>query len=148
MIDPSILIVAIAVLGLLAAASVRRIPEGQVYSLRRIGRPSPRLLMPGVHWIWPLAERIAHKISLGGHTLGVDGPDGQHAHIYWQVLDPVQAAAIIGDAERLIGTELHTMWTHTPSETQPQRGHHFKHMLNAQLRPRGLLVTRVDLGSR
>lgn len=148
MIDLSTIIAIVAILAVLAAMSVRRIPEGHVYTLRRLGRPASRLLMPGVHMVWPLLERIAHKISLGGRTLSLQGPDTQPARVYWQVLDPARAEAVIERADALIGDELNGLWPRFVDIDTPLRCQQLKQQLNMSLRPRGLMITRVDLDQR
>ena len=55
----------------MAISSIKRIPEGQVYTLRRLGKPAG-ILTAGTHVVVPLVERIAHKISITGYTLAVD----------------------------------------------------------------------------
>ena len=81
-------------LGVLAVASIRRIPEGQVYTLRRLGGQT-RVMHSGMHFMLPLLERVAHKISLTGSNVPVDGlvaEDRQYRGIvYFHVLDPARA---------------------------------------------------------
>ncbi|HET7300446.1 MAG TPA: SPFH domain-containing protein, partial [Oleiagrimonas sp.] len=89
------------------AMSLKRIPEGQVYTLRRRRHAPPELLTPGTHWIVPLRDHIAHKISLTGRTLRLDdtSDDGRihvQGTVYWQVLDPERADAVIDQADALI----------------------------------------------
>lgn len=136
---------------LLLAGAVRRIPEGQVYSLYRFGRPT-RMLDAGIHMVWPLVDRVAHKISLSGRILELDSDDGgDHtavATVYWQVLEPDRADAVIDQAEqRLRRTALQACADDSPrgDESAVARAARIKHALNADLRPQGILVTRVDL---
>lgn len=138
---------------LLVAASVKRIPEGHVYSLRRWGNPQPRLLLPGVHLIVPLLERIAHKISLGGHTLRLDetlsdqagkAPRSVRGAVYWQVLNPEHAEAVIEHVDDLIRRcAVQALSTGPLADTSHNAM--LKQVLNEQLRQSGMLVTRVDL---
>ena len=44
----------------LAILSLKRIPEGQAYTIYRFGRYR-RTLDSGLHWIVPLIERVAHR---------------------------------------------------------------------------------------
>ena len=53
----------LAVIVVLAAACIKRIPEGQVYTLRRLGKPAGTLT-PGMHVVVPLIERIADELGL------------------------------------------------------------------------------------
>src|SRR5690348_18440580 len=93
-----------------AALSIKRIPEGQVYTLRRLGKPAG-ILTAGTHVVVPLVERIAHKISITGYTLAVDErmepphPAVQtlRGRIWWQVLDPERADTVIRSEERRVG---------------------------------------------
>ncbi|HEX7342374.1 MAG TPA: hypothetical protein VF269_08895 [Rhodanobacteraceae bacterium] len=131
------------------ALACKRIPEGQVYTLHRRHQAEPQLLTPGTHWIVPLRDRIAHKISLTGRALRLDETldDGCRAQgtVYWQVLDPERADAVIDHAETLVRE--HTL-EGLRSETTPDaivRSVHIKNQLNDALRPQGMLVTRVDV---
>ncbi len=142
-------IAAIGLIGITTAvviASVKHIPEGQVYTLHRIGRSTPRLLLPGTHLIVPLMERIARKISLGGRTLRLQAEGTTPAGtVLWQVLDAVRADTIIDHAEQSIRDYIKVHIRDVDNETARERDVRLKTLLNAELRPQGLLVTRVDL---
>jgi regulator of protease activity HflC (stomatin/prohibitin superfamily) len=147
MLSPLIL-VTLCVLAAAAVASVRRIPEGQVLSLRRPGG-QVRILGSGTHLVFPLVERVAHRINLAGNRVAFTTAVGDrdcHASVYYQVLDPERAEAVIDGvdawfrsrgAERLAEPEL------PPS--LGERRLWLKRALNAEAADRGLMVTRVDL---
>ncbi|HET7267985.1 MAG TPA: hypothetical protein VFJ15_07745 [Oleiagrimonas sp.] len=124
------------------AMSIKRIPEGCVYTLHRRRGKAMQLLAPGTHWIVPLRDHIAHKISLTGRTLHLDDVLGDQRHIrgtvYWQVLDPERADAIIDHADTLIREQLVDGLAETGDAAR------LKVRLNDTLRAQGLLVTRVD----
>jgi regulator of protease activity HflC (stomatin/prohibitin superfamily) len=148
----SILITATLALAALAAASVKRIPEGQVYSLRRLGKPAG-LLTAGTHVVMPLIERIVHKINLGGQALRfedrVDSAHDVRGTVYWQVLEPERADAVIDHADELIRERvLHALHdARSNAETADRRavGAQLKQLMNGVLRDSGMLVTRVEL---
>lgn len=146
----SLLLVAI-----LATLAIKRIPEGQVHSLYRFGRPL-RMLAPGIHVVLPLVDRVAHKISLNGHALRLAESvalDAAGTHrveglVYWQVLEPERADEVIDDAENLILRNALDALRDAPelaAEAVATRNARLKQALNQHLRPRGMLVTRVDL---
>lgn len=133
----------------LGLASVRRIPEGKVYSLRRLGGQT-RIVGAGTRFLVPLVERVAHKISLTGSALAIDGNfasgERYRGALYFQVLDPERADRIIETvdallrdraASRLAGNDV-------PADAAQRRGW-LKQALNDEVRERGLIVTRVDL---
>ena len=60
MLLPLLWMLCIAAVVALAASSVLRIPEGQVYALRRLGGHMRRV-GPGTHFVLPLVERIARR---------------------------------------------------------------------------------------
>lgn len=153
MLTPVIILCTLGVASLLVAASIKRIPEGHVYTLRRWGSPQSRLLPAGVHWVLPLIERIAHKISLGGRTLNLDEQVATDANVrahvvraavYWQVLEPQRAEAVIDHVDELI-RRCTLQALATSHYSAGPRNNRLKQALNDALRERGMLVTRVDL---
>lgn len=156
MIPALTILLIVTTLALLAWLSVKRIPEGQVYTLRRLGKPAGTLTA-GTHLVVPLIERIAHKISITGYTLAVDermDPETADAHslrgrVWWQVLDPERADAVIDRADDLIRLRLRDAVRHADDTSEDQdlrsRNQRIKQTLNGSLRERGVLVTRVEL---
>src|SRR5699024_7169220 len=105
----------------------------------------------GTHLIMPLRDRIGHKISLTGRTLKLETALGDatqtrlHGTIYWQVLDPQTADAVIDQAEHLIRQGALGAVQPRPAAGGTTHNKRLKQQLNATLRPQGMLVTRVDL---
>lgn len=149
MLSPMI-IVAVCVLAVAAVASIRRIPEGQVVSLRRPGG-HVRILGSGTHLVVPLVERVAHRINLTGNTLEFEASiEGQACRgtVYYQVLDPQRAEAVIDDVDAWLHS---TSASHLSDPSLPasrsERRLWLKRALNGEAADRGLLVTRVDLST-
>lgn len=140
--SPVILFATVAALATLGSASVRRIPEGQVYALRRPGGHM-RLLGAGIHFILPLIERVAHKVSLAGSAVTVDTDGLPRAVVYFQLLDPARAGSAIGAVPTLVANRTRQLLR----EEQPAAGNaaRLKQRLNEALHDSGLLVARVDL---
>ena len=69
MLNPMYLVLVAAIIVVLA--SVRRIPEGHAYTLRRVGGHM-RTVGSGVHIVLPVLERVAHRIRLLGNVVDVD----------------------------------------------------------------------------
>jgi regulator of protease activity HflC (stomatin/prohibitin superfamily) len=145
-------IMALGAFAVLILASVRRIPEGQAYTLRRFGHPS-RVLGAGFHLIMPLIDRIGHKISLAGNVIefragktATDSTPGTEGSLYYQVLDAERADAVIDDVEALLRRKTLNLIAQSPAANDSaQRDAHIKNELNSALRDRGILVTRVQL---
>lgn len=138
----SILIATLVAASALAVASLRKVPEGQVYSVRRPGR-SPRLLTAGTHLVLPLIDRVTHKIDLGGQVLRFDG-----GTVYWQVLEPEVVDEVIDEAPEMIRRNVVAALRDTATAHPADRravGTQLKHAVNGSLRARGMLVTRVEL---
>lgn len=135
---------------LLIMASVRYVPAGHVYSLRRMDG-HVRLVGSGTHLVVPLVERVAHKISLAGAAVPVEdfsiGGRPQRAVVYFQVLDPQRADLVIEDVENLLRVATHRLAAATAlPEGAEARRQWLKQGLNAELRDSsGLLIARVDL---
>ncbi|MGH8117313.1 MAG: SPFH domain-containing protein [Rhodanobacteraceae bacterium] len=151
----SLALVLIPLVVVTVALSIRRIPEGQVYTLRRLGKPAGTLTA-GTHLVVPLVERIAHKISITGYTLAVDERVASDAaaaatmrgRVWWQVLDPERADAVIDRADDMIRRKLRdAVQRGDAGERQDARSRNqrIKQTLNGSLRERGVLVTRVEL---
>ena len=135
----------------LAASCVRRIPEGQVYSLRRFGGHT-RFVGAGMHFLLPFFERVSHKMSLTGSSIEVAGTlsngENYEASVYYQVLDPQRADQVIDCVDALLCDQATTLLAgdSVPQETADRRLW-LKQGLNFEVRDRGLLVTRIDLRS-
>ena len=133
----------------LAASAVRHVPSGQVYSLYRRGKPL-RLLEPGTHWVLPGVDRIGHRIDLGGQVLRFEEVQDDAEHelrgtVYWQVLEPERADAVIDQAPQLIRrSALDALRGHDDGDRRVL-GARLKQALNGMLRERGVMVTRVEL---
>ncbi|MBX3688771.1 hypothetical protein [Dokdonella sp.] len=149
MFSPLVWMLCIAVGLVLLAASVLRIPEGQIVALRRIGGHE-RHIGPGMHLMLPLLERVARKISLAGTTLRIDDleRDGSalQATIYFQVLDPERADRLLDDTGSVLRARTRELVAASefPASTQERAGW-LKRGLNERLRECGLIVARVDL---
>ncbi len=141
----------VASLAVLIASAVRHVPEGQVYSLYRRGKPV-RLLQAGTHLVLPLLDRVTHKIDLAGQTLRLEYPQA-NAHdvrgtVYWQVLEPERADAVFEQVDQLIRRGAQEALRSEPAAEQVDRrdlGVRVKQSLNHVLRERGMMVTRVEL---
>ena len=146
----------LALIAVVAMLSIKRIPEGQVYTLRRLGKPAGTLTA-GTHLVVPGIERVAHKISITGYTLAVDERlEAENAEtralrgrVWWQVLDPERADAVIDRADEMIRRRLRdAMQGAEDANVEPDtraRNQRIKQTLNGSLRERGVLVTRVEL---
>lgn len=135
----------------LVAVCVRRIPEGQVYSLRRLGGQT-RFVGAGTHLILPLIERISHRMSLNGSRIELSAPlcSGEHcpASLYFQVLDPQRADHFIESVDGLLRDRAsHLLASESAPADLAERRLWLKQSLNSEFRERGLLVTRIDLRS-
>lgn len=145
-------IVVMALLGatvLLFAVSIKRIPEGQAYTLRRVDGHM-RTIGAGMHLVLPLIERVAHKIRLFGNVVdvgevAVPGLGAVRGRIYYQVLDAARADAIIDEVGARLRERLPELVAAAPAQEAGERNRHLKSELNRHLRERGVLVTRVQL---
>ena len=150
MLSPMIMMALVAI-AVLVFASIRRIPEGQVYTLRRVGGHT-RVMHSGMHFMLPLVERVAHKISLTGSNVPVDGLVAADQHyrgiVYFQVLDPARADRVIDGIDGLLQERTRSLFADASMpESSDGRRQWLKQSLNSDIRDRGLLVTRVDLAA-
>ena len=137
------------VLTVYAAACVRWIPEGQVYSLRRFGGHT-RFVGAGMRFMLPLIERVSHKMSLTGSHVEVSAAlrTGEDclASVYFQILEPQRADTVIESVDAILRERAADL---LGSDSMPDDLHErrlwLKQNLNTEMRERGLLVTRIDL---
>lgn len=135
----------------LSASAIRRVPTGQVVSVYRHGKPR-RLLQAGTHVLVPGLDRIGHRIDLGGQVLRFQEPmpDAHDVRgtVYWQVLEPERADAVIEEADQLIRGGALAALREEPAVVEADRrdlGARLKQAMNKALRERGVMVTRVEL---
>lgn len=136
----------IVIVAALLASAVRRVPAGRVYSVYRRGK-QVRVLDAGVHLIQPWRDHVRHKIDLAGQTLHLEEPP-LRATVYWQVLEPERVDAVIDNVEELIrrGAQEVLREPAPVGAADPHAaGARVKQTLNGTLRPRGMMVTRVEL---
>lgn len=149
MLTPTVVFVLIG-LTLAALACVRRIPEGQAYTLRRVGGHM-RTIGAGTHLVLPLLERVAHRIRLLGNVVDLDRLPGTESgracggQIYFQVLDAGRADSVIDGVDGLVRGCLAAVPDSAAGEDPVARNQRVKLELNRQLRERGILITRVQL---
>lgn len=128
---------------------LRRIPEGQAYTLRRVDGHL-RTVGAGVHLVLPLVERVTHKIRLLGNVVDIAAPaaDGDlRGRVYFQVLDARRADAVIDGIADLVRARTPALVAQDSAANDAvAQSAHLKAELNRELNPRGVLVTRVQLG--
>ena len=153
MLTSNMILTLLVAFGALVFTSVKRIPEGHAYTLRRFGGRM-RTIGAGVHVVLPLIERVAHKINLLGNVVEVTVPAaaGQTAmlrgRVYFQVMDAQRADAVIDQIPELLRQRIPELAAGTCIEEDlAERTQHLKAELNNDLCARGLLVTRVQLAA-
>jgi regulator of protease activity HflC (stomatin/prohibitin superfamily) len=150
MLSPIVFLALLCAFAALTFASVKRIPEGHAYTLRRIGGHM-RTLGAGTHLVLPLIERVAHKITLLGNVveIAVQTPAGAatslRGRVYFQVLDAQRADEVIDDMADLLRRRIPELAGNDTQEDLSARNQRLKVELNRDLRDRGLLITRVQL---
>jgi regulator of protease activity HflC (stomatin/prohibitin superfamily) len=149
MFSPIVFLALLCAFAALTFASVKRIPEGHAYTLRRVGGHM-RTLGAGTHLVLPLIERVAHKITLLGNVveIAVQTPAGASSlrgRVYFQVLDAQRADDVIDGVADLLRRRIPELAGNDPQEDLSARNLRLKVELNRDLRDRGLLITRVQL---
>ena len=130
----------------LIAMSVRRIPEGHAYTLRRVGGQL-RTVGAGLHLVMPLVERVAHKIRLLNNVVDVQ-TSALNGRVYFQVLDAERADAVIDAMADMLRQRIPELAASTcTEEDNAARNLHLKTELNRDFGERGVLITRVQLSS-
>jgi len=95
-------------------------------------------------------ERVAHEISLTGSALAFEGTaasgESCRGALYFQVIDPARADGIIETVDALLRERALSRLADADLPADPTECRRWlKQALNADVRERGLLVTRVDL---
>ena len=138
----------------LVIVSLKRVPEGHAYTIHRFGHYR-RTLGAGLHWVLPLIERVAHRVSLAGRALTLsrqplgDGRGVLQGKVYYQVLDAARADAeadhlddvVLDSLQRALRDAAALAERATPGELNST----LKPALNAELRLHGIVVTRCQL---
>lgn len=139
----------VAALALLATVSLKRIPDGQVHTFRRIGGHT-RVLGSGRHWVLPLLDRVTHRFNLTGNTLAFESQAGNGERVggtlHYQVLEPERADAVIAHIGELMRARVDTaLAARDMPNDGAERRQWLKQAVNEDLRPCGLIITRIDL---
>ncbi|HRQ66682.1 MAG TPA: SPFH domain-containing protein [Xanthomonadaceae bacterium] len=165
----SLPVVALALLLLLmggaAFASVRRIPQGHVFTVHRFGR-FRRTLSPGLHFLLPLFDRVVHRVNLIGHVIEFRrrviacadmAPLEVEGALYYQILDPSRAGAALDSIDDLVVAETAEAMAGLAARHEAQEmldsgrealNSRLKAEANTRLKRHGVLVTRCQLNLR
>lgn len=138
--------------GCLALFSLKRIPAGQAYTVHRFGRYC-RTLSSGVHWILPLVERVAHRVSLTGRALRIEpqalAAGGANAAVrgtvWYQVLDPERVDSEFDHLDDVVLTEVRSALRRlddSESAGACSLNDALKLEANGELRQHGVVITR------
>jgi len=113
----------------LIAVSIRRIPEGHAYTLRRVGGQM-RTLGAGLHLVVPVIERVAHKIRLLNNVVDVQ-TQALNGRVYFQVLDAGRADGVIDAMADMLRQRIPELAASTCTEVDlATRNLHLKAELN------------------
>jgi regulator of protease activity HflC (stomatin/prohibitin superfamily) len=142
--------------GVLLVMAIQRVPHGQAFTIHRFGAYR-RTLPPGVHWIVPLLDSVAHRMSMTGRA--VNFPAVQLSRedtalrvgggLWYQVIDPAQADPRGDHLDDFVLESTHAAlddlapWLATLESAEFNAA--VKSAMNQRLRPHGLLVTRCEL---
>lgn len=150
MLTPMTLFVVFTIAALAIAACIRRIPEGQAYTLRRVGGQM-RTIGAGTHVVVPLIERVAHRIRLLGNVVTFErlAANGRSyaGSVFYQVLDAERADPIIDRVDGLLRACLARQLEGATAEDDASRNRRLKAELNREVGARGLLITRVQIAA-
>lgn len=145
---------------LLLATGLRVVPEGCAATVHRFGRYQ-RTLQAGLHFTWPLIERVVRRIDLGGRSLDLEfehlpGPDGAglaaRGRVYFQIVDPVAAAPEADRSEAVVSditaSTLRRLAPELPKTPTEDFNRSLRERVNAELRSHGMMVVRCQLQLR
>jgi regulator of protease activity HflC (stomatin/prohibitin superfamily) len=142
----SILALFVAACALIVAAGLRRVPDGIGLTVHRFGR-YVRTLPPGLHFVWPLLERIGRRVNLIGHQVDMPRITGTHcaATVYFQILDPARAGEQIERVDAMVELEARSRLRSMADDLEQGADLRLKMDLNARFSDLGLRVTRCQL---
>jgi regulator of protease activity HflC (stomatin/prohibitin superfamily) len=149
MLNPMILLLVAA---LAVVFSVRRIPEGHAYTLRRVGGHM-RTVGSGMHIVLPILERVAHRIRLLNNVVEINAVQAAQTgarysgQVYYQVLDARRADPVIDHVDALVCDSLPVLLGAAADEDAAGCNTRIKAALNSRFGERGILVTRVQVSA-
>ncbi|HTA65099.1 MAG TPA: SPFH domain-containing protein [Xanthomonadaceae bacterium] len=134
---------------------MRRVPEGQAWTVHRFGR-YVRTLEPGRHAVWPVVDRIAQHVPLTGHHIELPtrafGADRASADLYYQILDPMPTGDGLETVDEMVLRQADDALSSVVAELPSQRpdgsatlADALKAELNRRLGSKGLRVIRCAL---
>lgn len=142
--------------GVLLVLAIQRVPQGQAYTVHRFGEYR-RTLLPGVHWILPLVESVAHRMSMTGRA--VQFPAVQLSRedtalrvggsLWFQVIEPARADPRAEQLDDFVLESTHAAlddlapWLATLEAGEFNAA--VKTAMNQRLNPHGLMITRCEL---
>jgi regulator of protease activity HflC (stomatin/prohibitin superfamily) len=138
----------------LLLVSLRRVPEGQVYTVHRLGRYS-HTLTPGLHLVWPWIDRVAHQVCLIGHHVELPmrplGASSARADLYYQILDPVRTGNVLDDVDAVVLRQADAVLSEVAEQARVQESglaalaEACKAELNRRIGQMGLRIIRCSL---
>lgn len=152
---PTLLLAALLLPIAMAFAVLRRVPEGQAWTVHRFGR-YVRTLQPGVHAVWPAVDRIGRQVQLIGHHIELParafGADGGNADLYYQILDPLPTGQGLESVDEMVQHQADDALSSVTAELAQQpagsssaTAEALKTELNRRLARMGLRVIRCAL---
>lgn len=145
---PALALLATVGLGLLAA--LRRVPEGEAFTIQRLGRYL-RTLGPGWHFTVPVLDRVRSRVRLLGHHVDIHvcRPGAADAEVYYQILEPGRTGQALEEIDLLVEREaveqLAALAAENDAPSGPVLARRLKEELNRHLGRLGLLVIRCQL---
>lgn len=137
----------------LIGLSLKRVPQGQAYTVHRFGAYR-RTLQPGLRWIVPILDSIAHRVRTSGHELRlapqplpIEGAPKVAGSVFFQVLDPARADDEADHLEEVVLDAVHHAMRELPASSvaEDHLNRDIKASTNRQLRSHGLAVVRCQL---
>lgn len=132
----------IAAAALLAAAGLRRVPEGSALTVHRFGRYR-RTLGSGWRWLCPGLERAGALVELAGHHLHVPSESARgEAELYYQILEPALAGEALDRVDEWVAAQTREAIVQAGASAES-----FKQEINRRVGRLGLRVVRCALHS-